>query len=267
MLIEKRQEKCGSVFIGNTSDGILDFPEKYPQYRKECEWGIGSYESLEAARSAMLSGSPNTVATAAYEKARNELSIETDAFMVRNIRRKRIYRDTGDECDADRWMTGHTQPWSILRRAAKNRSITVGIAMWKSCGNGEEEFAQSVANGVAMAEILSSAGYMIRVVAVHTAHWSEGERGFIHPLVEFGHPIDEHALMAWGQPAACRHVGFSWIHHLYNGDDSRTMGCGNKTTDDWLAMAGVDIFIAKQWENNEQKQHIAKVLEKIQGAA
>lgn len=271
MLIEKRIAACGSVFMGNTSEGILDFPTPLSQYRGDSspgpEWRYGSYKNEANARSAMLTGTPNKLATAAYETARNTLSMDTDAFRVRNIRRHRVYGDTGDEADVDRWMTGHTQPWGSMKRAAKNRSITVGLMMWMSCGNEEKNFAENVANGVALAEILAAAGYMIRIVAVHTGHWGDGERGFIHPLVEFGQPIDEHALMAWGQPAACRYVGFHWIYHLYNGDPSGTMGVGKNTTDAWLALAGIDIFMAHQWDANEQKQHIAKVLEKIQGAA
>lgn len=270
-MIDRRDDGPRSVFMLNDTAGLWDCPRRVEEYWQETDgllsgrhWRFGSYGNAEAARAAMQTGTPNQTALAAYEQARSQLAESADAFHVRSIRRHRVYGDTGDEVDVDRWMTGHTAPWGSIRRAARNRTLTVGLMLWMTCGNADRDFAENVASGVALAESLAAAGYMVRVVGVHTAHMDGGERGFIHPLVDFGQPIDEHALMAWGQPAACRHLGFTWMHHLYNDGD---MGSGQKTSDEWLRLAGIDIFMAKQWQGDQQKANIAKVLERIQREA
>lgn len=273
MLIERRDDGPRSVFMLNDTPSMWDCPSRYDEYWQESSglfssegWRFGNYKNAEAARSAMQSGTPNKTALDAYEQARTKLAESADAFHVRSIRRHRVYGEAGDEVDVDRWMTGHTQPWGSIRRAAKNRTLTVGFMLWMSCGNADNDFAANVASGVALAESLTAAGYMVRIVGVHTAHIGDddGECGVVHPLVEFGQPIDEHALMAWGQPAACRHLGFTWMHHLYQSGD---MGRGTQTTDAWLRLAGVDVFMAKQWSGGQQKAHIAKVLERIEREA
>ncbi len=258
------RSKAGSVFLLPSTELLFD--ESVPDYPDQgASWTFDSYQTREAARKAMQEGSPNQRGTDAYDKARLAMNETIDEYRVKSIRRKRVFDEAGDEPCIDRYLVGESRLWGQMRKTAKNRCVTVGLSMWMSCGNAESDFAENIANGVALAEMLASAGYLIRVVGVHTIHArTNGIRGFVHPMVEFGKPIDEHALMAWGQPAACRYLGFKWMQALYSDSD---MGTCETTPEDWLAMAGVDIFMAKQWGdgNNPEahKAHLKKVLERV----
>lgn len=262
MLIERKQDGTRSLFELNSSEGILDFPERIEEYWDgENDWRFGSYRNAEAARSSIANSTPSALCTAAYEKARQSAEQMTESFHLKSVRRRRVYDESGDEVAIDRYLEGHSSSWGSMRRPCRSRAITVGLMMWMTCGNADSDFAENVAAGVAMAEMLKGAGYQVRILAIHTAHMGDEERGFTHPLVETGKPIDEHGLMSWGQPATCRHVGFSWMQHLYQ---SGEMGCGSKTSEEWLRLAGVDIFMAKQWDAGEQISHVSKVLDNIQ---
>ena len=82
------------------------------------------------------------------------------------------------------------------------------------------------------------------------------------PLKEYANPMDEHALMAFGQPAACRHTGFIMLDELYG--PSKHNRAVYKTTDAWLQLAGIDIYMANQWSSDtEQHLHVARVLENL----
>lgn len=86
----------------------------------------------------------------------------------------------------------------------------LGLPLVMSCGNAERDFAENLAQGVALAEALSGASYQVRIMGVDT-------------------------------------------------------GWCLKTTDAWLALAGIDIMLAKQWANlEEQTQQIHRTLEAIQ---
>jgi hypothetical protein len=258
MLIEKRSNETGSVFILNDTLALFDETPKSDRHWVNDEWRRGSYATIEAARHALQSGTPTASALAAYE-ARRPVSL-SDTHKLRNIRRRAVFSDTGDEVDASRLLGGDSNPWRRMARPAKTKSITVGMMLWMSCGNKEGDFVRLTCQTLAIVEALQSAGYVVSVLGVHTAQMGI-RQGFTHPLVKAGQPVDEHALLAWGQPAACRHIGFCWMHRLYNCDE---MGRSETIPDDWLALAGVDVLVSTPWIDGTQQEQMSQVLANIE---
>lgn len=260
MLTEKRENTDGSVFILNSTEGLWPLPGS--ARTSDSDWTFGAYRDSATSSKAMQTGTPNETARRAYDEARAKAFDGTTEHRVMNIRRRLVFDEAGDEVDVGRYMGSDSRCWALKRRTGKTRTITIGIGLWASCGNGDAEFAATVAQGVVVAETLQSGGYSVRVMGVHTYDLGSGNRrGFVHPLVDYGRPIDEHALMAWGQPAACRDVGFRHAQALY---DSDSFGRATEAPESYLHMAGIDIYIARTWSGDKQDQHIAKVLEKYQ---
>jgi len=227
--------------------------------RDGSDWYYGDHAGEAALRQSLADGRPTDAAWKVYQRTKEAMDYgqqQTEARIPK--KRKRCWEESGDECDSDRWLTGDSNHWTLMRKVGKRPCITVGMAMWMSCGHGGSDFAENVAGCVALVDQLARSGIMVRIVGIHTA-WrvvsGQAETAYVHPLLDYGEPVDEAALMAWGTPGVCRRHGFQWMHDLFRAEGriDGGMGHGTKTSSAMLKLAGVDILVAKQWAKGADK--------------
>ena len=224
------------------------------------DWIFGSLENASALVESLTMGKPTKPIWDAYNSLKSKLDFQETSEAMVSIRRKRVYDECGDEPSVDRWLTGDSRHWSYMRRIGRKPSVTIGIPLAMSCDNAEADFAANVATAVVLVESLLSAGYQVRVLAVWSGHKlltptgqrSAIEAGITFPLMEYGEALDEANLLAYGTPGSCRYFCFEHIRQLMGRDGSVDSGLGyaRPATPEALALYGVDLMVAKVWEDD-----------------
>jgi len=237
--------------------------------RSNKAWVFGSPGSASALIQSLTGGQPTASVWAAYQRIKASARFDEVADATIQRRRRRVFSDNGCEADGARWLAGDPEHWASMRRVGRVQSITLGMQLGLSCGNGEDDFAENTATCVVLAESLISAGYAVRLVVMNTSYnliSGASETGWIVNAVDFGQPIDEAAILSWGTPGVCRWHAFEYAHALFSGDGrvSSTYGYCYETSAAMLKLAGIDLLVAKQWdkEKGEQKDYLSRLRDK-----
>lgn len=236
-------------------------------------WHYGSIGTAAALVRSVTDGIPSEAARKAYDRVRRSYAFNETPDATIQRRRRRVFSDNGCEADGARWLAGDPEHWSSMRRVGRVSSITIGMQIAMSCGNGDEQFAENVATAVCLAESLVSAGYAVRIMGLstmknllHTTKGNDVESGFMVPLTDYGCPIDQSSLMAYGSPGIFRWYGIHMYNALFAGDGNvnSTWGQAWETTPEMLTLSGIDILVAKQWDKPDggQKDYLSRLKDK-----
>jgi hypothetical protein len=267
-IIRKEETVDGKVKLvrGMERGQFLALPAQ-PRYVSDNpgSWTFGSHGNREALAASLAAGRPTDASWAIYEKVKAGASFNEDGDGMLPVRRRRRQDETGDSVSIDHYLAGDSRCWTTVKKVGRRHAITVGLMSWMTQGNGEEDFAENVAMAVALADQLLMAGYLVRIIGLATA-WElvpklrDGrhcdEAGFTFPIVDYGEPMDEAMMMAFGTPGVCRFYGFTWATELFHadGDVASSFGRGLQTSPALLALAGIDLLVAKQWDRGGQTQ-------------
>jgi hypothetical protein len=202
-----------------------------------------------------------------------------DVPQTRQARRQRVWDDlSGDTADVGRALVS-IAPWEQYRRTASKRSITIGISLWLSVGNGAEMFRDNIVGAVKLCDVLMGAGYDVRVVGVECARPADGQTfsvpcdyyGSTFPIKEFGQPLDQEALLALGTPGFLRHFIFGGYAQRTVYPEMLTTGyCGKGLVapKEFIAELGVDMLVARQWTPEmSQQDWVRHLYNEMEGVA
>ena len=189
-----------------------------------------------------------------------------------SCKRKRIWREEGDDLDIDRLMSGDPNHWIKFKRKGKKRVVRLGMNLMASWGNNWRAFAKSVALAYVTAEALETLGYGVEIVAVSTysigAETNKASRGDVagwtFPLKRSSEPVDIQRVGSVGITAMARHYSFtadSELWRIYN-------GCCKEPSQDMLGFLNLDMLASVSWSHgNTQSQceRITKLIDKVVG--
>jgi hypothetical protein len=143
-------------------------------------WGGNKWEfgevGVTATREAVASTIPPKAYAEAYAEERDKWKGKTQqlAEALPSRRRRTVHREDGDELDVTRWLESDPACWRRQIRGKGRPSVHVGILASASQGNGEAEFARTIARAVAALDALTVAGYATRATVVwYGAHCTD----------------------------------------------------------------------------------------------
>lgn len=142
-------------------------------------WSYGSdpeIQDLNQLDKFLLSGRASSRTMKAYDKELDRLRTQFPELQrLKEVgianRRRRVWREEGDELDIDRYMNGDVEQWSSMRRASSvKRTCTIVYESGTSCGTEADSFAQSMATLAALVEIVESSGISTELVIAFTSN-------------------------------------------------------------------------------------------------
>lgn len=188
-----------------------------------------------------------------YERFEGKLGSTVSDFesTAKSTRRKRVYRDVGDDLNIDRFLTGDIDCWETRERGAEQLLVRIGIQFGFAAVTDAEVFARVASIGVAAATLLVRLGYAVEVHgynAVQNRLPGVSDQTYTVMSVPFKQsdtPIDKHQILSLGLPTTLRIGGFAAANELW--------GMGFESHDD---MGGVGMGT----DNEEVRDQMDKLL-------
>jgi hypothetical protein len=177
--------------------------------------------SIASALAAVFAGIVSPTTRAAYNAFRSALAPAITAIKATlPTTRKRIRFDVeGEEPRIDRYLSGVPEVWERRERGAQKVTVKLGVRGSQVWGTSENDFIKNASIACAAAEVLTSAGYNVEVLAIAwtgrlsatgSAGIWEGIQDFasVIPLKRSDKPIDVSAILALAHPAMTRIATF-----------------------------------------------------------
>lgn len=231
------------------------------------DWVHGSARTLSETRRRLIEGDPTPVLRKAYEKFIKEFSAVEIGEIESTRRRKRWNADDG-EVDVDRAIGGQDFLSRKHKKKAISRIVHIGFQSMFSSYFSEETFAQAAAGAVALANILETAGYRVKVSSLFCHQWGAGWGGspeiqvikqinskkygssfWLTAEVEIkaeSMPLDENMLLVWGLSGAGRHYDFSWQTSLLGSESTAGMGMATDSDYTYENFPHIDLIITQR---------------------
>jgi len=163
--------KCRPYFNGNGS-------WRFGSIRVDGSWAYGSdpqIKNINDLYKHMSQGLGSTYANKIYDKERALLANQFPELaqlqeVGMSIKRRRVWREDGDELDIDRYMNGDFEQWTSMRKTmGAKRTCTIVYEAGTSAGTSADTFVKSMASLVALSDIVESAGIATEIIIAYTS--------------------------------------------------------------------------------------------------
>lgn len=216
----------------------------------------GIYGTLteEETRRRFLAGDPPPDIRSAFEAERNRWRDRVGrlAAALPSRRRRLRHRDSGDVVDLGRYLTDRPDCWERLERGRTLPSVTLGLNLSKSSGNGPAVFASTAGTVAACAWALCESGFAVRVVLCDVAAnvrfrgTNEGAAfgGVYWRAKDWQEPLDVGRVLAAGMPGVMRRYTTSAAATL--ADMNVNTYCIEPPRELYQRM-GIDVALGRTW--------------------
>ena len=260
--VERIEGSDGPRIWGWIDGGLADIApmESHRRSTNGADWVYGSLGREGTAKAIETVTAPPALRDA-FEKERGAWSSRARSIGERmpSRRRKRRFRDMGEEVDIDRYLTDRPDCWIDYPRGKSLPSITLGVNMALSCGNGESDFLEVGSKAIACAWALMDSGYPVRIVYCTPLKTPKGScrkprtpawGGAAWVAKDWGHPLDVEALLVCAMQGFYRDNLFGAWEAMGIGDTENSGGYGycHTPTRTVGADLGIDAFVGKSWQ-------------------
>lgn len=221
----------------------------------EHNWTFGKdFKTLGATTEAILSGAiPDNLVkdvdkftVKLYDDHPELFEIEQNAM---RIKRKRVFKESGDELNIDRYMSGDLEMWEKMSKRPVKQSMKIMINSCLHCGHSADKFTKGMIMLTAFLDILDKAGISSEV---WYAPIGEGTTDSLHLSGVFAkiksadEPIDIFKILSCGAPGLFRHYTFKVWCNLLKGKPTYGLGSmvDNKNSLEYVKeINGFDVMI------------------------
>lgn len=222
-------------------------------------WAFGYYKNREKTHMVIDTGDLAEKVLKRVMDYRSELEFTNPEIFSDtgvSMKRRRRFRDDGDELDFDRIMSGVPEYWQNVERDTERKAITLGLNMTMSCGNDEDDFAEITAMAVILADALTKKGVATRIMLC-SAGWDNlimddrCECSVNFTLKDFEEPLDTKRVgLLFAQGLFRDSIFGIFDEGFYDQRSTWNMGKALETSEAMLEFMGIDYMIAKQWRQD-----------------
>lgn len=137
-------------------------------------------------------------------------------------KRRRVWREEGDELDIDRYMNGDVEQWTSVRRAAGvKKTCTIVYESGTSCGTDPNSFVKSMATLAAISDIVEASGISSEIIVAFTSHqygYDEGDKTIAVKVKNFEEQLDVQRLLSMSSAGFFRCHLFGIIENMAHND-------------------------------------------------
>ena len=249
----------------NSKKDYLD--SDYSDYWSDDDsWRFGSeYQNMDATSEALKNSIPTDNTIKMLNDMRKELSTNDKVLKLMrkadSFKRKRIFKESGDELCIDRVLSGDPLHWQSTTKRGSTDVVQIHVSYTLSCGNDEEEFQKIACLATIACELLQKAGKNVEIVALGTARGllrgdDVGSRaGIIFPLKRADEPLDTSKIACIGISGLFRAYTFAaWEGTLEADRLSGGLGRSAEFTKDEREALGVKHMIHQSWTKSSGQQ-------------
>lgn len=230
------------------------------------EWRFGSeYQDMDATSEALKNSIPTDNTINMLNDMRKELSTNEKVLKLMrkadSFKRKRIFKETGDELCIDRVLCGDPLHWQSTTKRGSTDVVQIHVSYTLSCGNSEEEFQKIACLATIACELLQKAGKNVEIVALGTARGlleggDVGSRaGIMFPLKRADEPLDVSKIACIGVSGLFRAYTFAaWEGTLEADRLTRGLGRSEEFTKSEREALGVKHMIHQSWTKDAGQQ-------------
>jgi hypothetical protein len=251
---------------------------RYSDYKKEYEtggstWRFGKeFNTYEKTIEALDKGVATQLTMKYAEQYRNSLlnleSVQTLLSKAQSVKKRRVFKEDGDELCIDRILSGDPMHWQSTTKGRKSNTLRLGINCALSCGNDENEFAKMCALTVVLSDLITKCGYSVEIlmmVTVHNISDKIDEGGYVIPVKRADQPLDLNAIYSMGILGLFRSVGFKALRQFIEGRTNDGLGSNFPTTQAIKDRLELNHLIEKKWtDDSTQKQLLDNLFKELQ---
>lgn len=185
------------------------------------------------------------------------------------MKRRRVFRETGDELDIDRYMCGDPNQWSTRPKSPVKNTVRI---LFNNVIMGADDANTVLSNSVKMAAIMdlfSMAGISTELYGCDMCKYSDRYSKHVeYPLVMYKvknatEPLDIQSILCTGIPAVFRWYMFYLTQNTIDGMMHQGGGCAirelNPDITDMLKFANIDLCVFGKVLNDDFSSVIGDV--------
>jgi len=245
---------------------------KYVYGGDEPLWTYGSYRTRAKTHEVATRGDVSNKIVDLVRELRTEIEFESPELFSgrgKSMKRKRRYRDDGDELDIDRVMSGVPEYWIKTERGVQQKAITLGLNASMSHKNGEKEFAQLTAMAIVLSDVLTTRGVATRIMYCSSG-WNElrglstHETSVNFTLKDFEEPLDQRRIGLIYAQGIFRDSIFALFRRGFYGH-TNAMGFGNSmaTSEEMMEFMGIDYIVENSWGGGSMSEYAQNFVTQI----
>lgn len=207
-------EDCCSELSDNTKKSRSD------------NWRYGEHNNYNTASKFLTEGKATAKALELFEQRRAELLENYPALnelqsMAMLNRKRKVFRESGDELDIDRYLNSEIEMWQTKAQSASlKRAARINIAMPTSAANNPENFTKSICFLAALSDIVESANISTELsmsFCLRIANSADTYSAYTVILKNISDQLDIERLISSGSVSLFRNWIFTIIRNIHGG--------------------------------------------------
>lgn len=232
-------------------------------------WHFGSNQTLNTTRELLRNGAATEYLNTLYTNKREEVMGLQEIQELQNtatvIKRKRIFREDGNELNIDRVMAGDPAHWESITKRNNKPVLKLAFNVSASASMTEQTYGTIAAFGAIAADIITMAGYNVEIHAVNITTVHPGGRrqvGFKVKVKGADETLDPQRLLSCGLTGLERFYNFTYCCELITGADG-DCGAAILIEPEMRELIDVDYIIDAGWNQNTFAIKIDEILQTL----